>query len=372
MAFLKDKNLAQTLNNSIIVSKIQKYFGIEIISFTDISNDDSVDKNVEKSYIDQNYICNYKINNLFYYYFFSFLTYLGNEIFYILFLPILTWNFDDKIIYLTCTSWGISMYLGQASKEIFKIPRPLSPPVLKLEKQYAEEFGFPSTHSMAAMSISYTFISLAYAFGYFDATNELRKYGLILFGIILSILISFSRIYLGMHSILDCCAGLILSYLLSNLFLTIAITYDYLIKLHPIYGIIVMIFCMIICFIYPTRDRWSTARADTILILGVVSGLTIGMTIKYAFNLTSMGRLSLNFQLTFNYLSLISLRFVVGSITVFCVRFLSKIFIFNLAITFFDCKKYLKDSTKIIQIAHLKELTQKNFFLNFFYTFLLI
>jgi len=142
----KSKNIINFIQDSILVSKIQKYFGIEIINFSNIKdNIKTVDeKNVRKSDIDENYRCNYRINSVFYYYLFSFLSYLGNEIFYILFLPILTWNFCDKIIYLTCASWGLSMYLGQASKEIFKIPRPFSPPVLKLEKQYAEEFGFPS------------------------------------------------------------------------------------------------------------------------------------------------------------------------------------------------------------------------------------
>jgi hypothetical protein len=60
------------MNNSKFVSRIQKYFGIEVISFTDISKDDIRifdDKNVKKSYIDENYICNYRITNLFYYYF---------------------------------------------------------------------------------------------------------------------------------------------------------------------------------------------------------------------------------------------------------------------------------------------------------------
>ena len=361
------KNLIHFMHGSILVSKIQKYFGIEIISFSKMKNNIEFegDKTIKESDIDKNYRCYYKINSVFYYYFFSFLTYLGNEIFYILFLPILTWNFSDKIIYLTCASWGLSMYLGQASKEVFKIPRPLSPPVLKLEKQYAEEFGFPSTHSMAAMSISYTFILLAYEFSYFDSTRTDIKYCLIILASTLCILISLSRVYLGMHSILDCCGGLLVSFILSNIFIKIAFVFDYLVKLNIIYGLITMVICMISCFLYPTRDRWSTARADTILILGVVSGLTMGMSVKYAFNLTRMGKLTLNFQFTIKYLLLFWIRFIVGSLTVFFVRHFSKMTIFNLAIKYFNCKKYLSISDKIIQKIHLKELTQKNFFFEF-------
>ena len=160
--YLKINDCIRFLHDSTKVERIQKYFGIEVISINKINEDKSARNyntaaDIKSSDIDGKHNCKYQIKNWFFYYFFTFLTYLGNEIFYILFLPILTWNFDDKVICLTCVSWAISMYLGQASKEIFKIPRPFTPPVVKLEKQYVEEFGFPSTHAMAAMSICYTF-----------------------------------------------------------------------------------------------------------------------------------------------------------------------------------------------------------------------
>ena len=50
-------------------------------------------------------------------------------------------------------------YIGQATKDILKIPRPLTPPVVKLEEKYLLEYGFPSTHAMAAMSISYSMLT---------------------------------------------------------------------------------------------------------------------------------------------------------------------------------------------------------------------
>lgn len=50
------------------------------------------------------------------------------------------------------------MYIGQVAKDILKWPRPLSPPVVKLEKRVIDEYGMPSTHAMAATVISFTLL----------------------------------------------------------------------------------------------------------------------------------------------------------------------------------------------------------------------
>lgn len=50
------------------------------------------------------------------------------------------------------------MYIGQVMKDKLKMPRPLSPPVVKLETRVNAEYGMPSTHTMAATSISFTFL----------------------------------------------------------------------------------------------------------------------------------------------------------------------------------------------------------------------
>lgn len=50
------------------------------------------------------------------------------------------------------------MYVGQAMKDVLKLPRPTSPPVVKLEKRVDAEYGLPSTHAMAATAISFTLL----------------------------------------------------------------------------------------------------------------------------------------------------------------------------------------------------------------------
>lgn len=52
----------------------------------------------------------------------------------------------------------VVMYIGQVMKDILKLPRPSSPPVVKLETRVDAEYGMPSTHAMAATAISFTLL----------------------------------------------------------------------------------------------------------------------------------------------------------------------------------------------------------------------
>uniref|UniRef100_A0A3Q3D055 Sphingosine-1-phosphate phosphatase 2 n=1 Tax=Haplochromis burtoni TaxID=8153 RepID=A0A3Q3D055_HAPBU len=53
---------------------------------------------------------------------------------------------------------SLVMYVGQVMKDLLKLPRPYSPPVVKLETRVDAEYGLPSTHAMAATAISFTLL----------------------------------------------------------------------------------------------------------------------------------------------------------------------------------------------------------------------
>jgi hypothetical protein len=63
---------------------------------------------------------------------------LGEEIFYFLFIPMVTWLFNDAIARRFVPIWLVVYYVGQLLKEIFMLPRPMQPPVLRLEKHYSQ------------------------------------------------------------------------------------------------------------------------------------------------------------------------------------------------------------------------------------------
>jgi len=102
----------------------------------------------------------YEVTNRFLYYLFHFGANLGNEIFYMTFFPFWFWNIDGYVGRQLCTFWCIFMYLGQATKDIVRLPRPASPPVVQLEKRYALEYGMPSTHAMVGAGIPFAIFFL--------------------------------------------------------------------------------------------------------------------------------------------------------------------------------------------------------------------
>jgi hypothetical protein len=61
---------------------------------------------------------------------------LGNELFYITFFPLMVWCVDEAVTRRTITWWVLIYYVGQLIKDVLRLPRPPSPPVLRLERHY--------------------------------------------------------------------------------------------------------------------------------------------------------------------------------------------------------------------------------------------
>ncbi|TDH15200.1 hypothetical protein EPR50_G00028890 [Perca flavescens] len=98
----------------------------------------------------------YEVRNWLLHFLFLFSAGLGHEIFYITCLPCIHWSLDPFLCRRLVNMWCLVMYIGQVMKDTLKLPRPLSPPVVKLETRVDAEYGLPSTHAMAATAISFT------------------------------------------------------------------------------------------------------------------------------------------------------------------------------------------------------------------------
>ncbi|XP_009100564.1 sphingosine-1-phosphate phosphatase 1 [Serinus canaria] len=215
----------------------------------------------------------------FLYYLFSLGTELGNELFYILFFPFCIWNVDAWLGRRLIIIWVWVMYLGQCTKDVIRWPRPASPPVVKLEVFYNSEYSMPSTHAMSGTAIPLALLLLSYG----------RWQYPLMFGLILAFcwcsLVCCSRIYMGMHSILDVIAGFLYAILILVLFHPVVdlidnfnLTYKYapliIISLHLALGIFSF-----------TLDTWSTSRGDTAQILGCGAGVACGSHVNYILGL---------------------------------------------------------------------------------------
>lgn len=102
------------------------------------------------------------IENKFLFYLFTLGTELGNELFYISFFPFFMWNVDAYVSRRLVVVWVWVMYLGQCTKDVFRWPRPASPPVVKVEMFYNSEYSMPSTHAMSGTAIPLCLFLLTY------------------------------------------------------------------------------------------------------------------------------------------------------------------------------------------------------------------
>ena len=130
--------------------------GLEKEGVPPFTSDESDDPDIGVNKVEGRYkISPHQINYQFVYYMFRIFSFFGDEAFYLTFLPFCMWNFDSFVTRHTVYVWVVSMYLGQVLKDILKWPRPATPPVVRLETDYAQEFSMPSTHAVAGSSIPF-------------------------------------------------------------------------------------------------------------------------------------------------------------------------------------------------------------------------
>ncbi|KAK2538278.1 Sgpp2 [Columba guinea] len=305
----------------------------------------------------------YIVKNYFYYYLFKFSAALGEEIFYITFLPFIYWNIDHSVSRRMIIVWSIVMYIGQVSKDILKWPRPLSPPVVKLEMRTDAEYGMPSTHAMAATAISFSF---------FIATVNQYKYPFELglaAALVFSTLVCLSRLYTGMHTVLehshvskrditikdllemqgasmralciiigltkplnlislqDVIGGALISAVLLVLLYPAWDVIDHLLLTSPFCPLISIVLPLVLCYNYPKLDYYSPTRGDTTTILGAGAGATVGFWLNNQYAVPAYT--SDNFQFGFHLITsktvvLVLARFFVGICVVLLTRQLMK------------------------------------------------
>ncbi|KAL1770838.1 sphingosine-1-phosphate phosphatase 2 [Sigmodon hispidus] len=267
----------------------------------------------------QAYVEKYIVKNYFYYYLFRFSAALGQEVFYITFLPFTHWNIDPYLSRRLVMIWVLVMYIGQVAKDILKWPRPSSPPVVKLEKRVVAEYGMPSTHAMAATAISFTLLI---------STMDRYQYPFALgltMAVVFSTLVCLSRLYTGMHTVLDVLGGVLITAFL------IALTYpawtliDSLDSASPLFPVCVIVVPFFLCYNYPVSDYYSPTRADTTTIVAAGAGVTLGFWINHFFQLVSKPTPSLPVvqdipPLTTDMLVLGLTKFMVGIVLIVLVR----------------------------------------------------
>lgn len=175
--------------------------------------------------------------------------------------------------------WVLVMYLGQCTKDIIRWPRPASPPVAKLEVFYNSEYSMPSTHAMSGTAIPIAMVLLTYGRWQYPLI-----YGLILIPC-WSSLVCLSRIYMGMHSILDVIAGFLYTILILLIFYPLVDLIDNFNQTYKYAPFIIIGLHLVLGIFSFTLDTWSTSRGDTAEILGSGAGIACGSHATYQLGL---------------------------------------------------------------------------------------
>ncbi|KZC09782.1 Sphingosine-1-phosphate phosphatase 1 [Dufourea novaeangliae] len=228
----------------------------------------------KQSFPTANY-ANYTISNYFWYYLFLFGTQLGDELFYSTFIPFWFWNIDGAVGRRVVLVWTLIMTTGQILKDVICWPRPACPPAVRLQTKWSEEYGMPSTHAMIGVSIPFSVllftmnryiypVSIGWTIAFLWCT-----------------LVCMSRLYLGMHTVLDILAGLILAIALMILLIPLVDVTDYYI-ISNIWALAALItFSIIVIVYYPTSRKWTPTRGDTSMVISVTMGVHFGAWLNY-------------------------------------------------------------------------------------------
>ena len=125
------------------------------------------------------------------------ITVLGEEYFAIAVICLVLWCVNKKAGYRIGFAYITSWILNSALKEIIHIPRPfeLDKSIIPLRPETATGFSFPSGHTQSIASLS-TAVMLGF-----------RQKWLYIVGAILIVIMAWSRLYLGVHTLMDVTGG---------------------------------------------------------------------------------------------------------------------------------------------------------------------
>ncbi|XP_039751565.1 sphingosine-1-phosphate phosphatase 1-like isoform X2 [Pararge aegeria] len=166
------------------------------------------------------------------------------------------------------------MYIGQGFKDIIRWPRP-GYPVKKLQQKWAIEYGMPSTHAMVGVSIPFSVLLYT-----MDRYQYPVPWG-VLAAVAWCTLICVSRVYLGMHSILDIAAGLLLASALLAVLIPAVDSLDSFLLTSQWSPLLVVVISILVIVYHPQSDKWTPTRGDTTMIVSVCAGILTGSWTNY-------------------------------------------------------------------------------------------
>ena len=201
------------------------------------------------------------------------ITYLGDEIAFLVIALILIWCVDKKTGYYVLSVGFLGTIANQFMKLWFRIPRPwvLDPEftILEQAREGASGYSFPSGHTQSSV-------------GTFGAISAVIK-NKVLRGVCIAvaILVPLSRMYLGVHTPLDVSVAAVMALIL--IFILKPVILGKNTRVFPVFlGIMLMVAVGFLCFVelYPFPDNidphnLASGLKNAYTLLGSILGMIV-------------------------------------------------------------------------------------------------
>jgi membrane-associated phospholipid phosphatase len=135
--------------------------------------------------------------------FFTGVTTIGGEIFFILLVAVIYWTLDKRFAHMFALTFMSSALANTLVKGVFQRPRPYTEPGVRVPFEslnMTSGYSFPSGHSQGAGVIGMPA---------FKASRRGYRKQLIAAGVFVMVAVPLSRIYLGQHYLTDVLGGLV-------------------------------------------------------------------------------------------------------------------------------------------------------------------
>lgn len=194
---------------------------------------------------------------------FTVATFLGEKEFYLVFLPLIYWCFNKRIGIQLAHAFLLSSYLNLFLKDLFGIPRPDDPRIRFLRHETTP--SFPSNHAQGAVV----------TWGYLATQWENRAFWVV--AIVLIVLNSLSRVYLGVHFPQDQVAGITIGVLYLLAFNWVTANWGRALAAFPLAAksILAVLLPIALLVVHPSEE--------TAMCMGALAGMGLGFLLESRF-----------------------------------------------------------------------------------------
>ncbi|KAI5803472.1 PAP2 superfamily-domain-containing protein [Peziza echinospora] len=201
---------------------------------------------------------------------------LGTHTFFMVMLPWLFWFGYTELGRAMVHLLAAGVFFSGFIKDYFCLPRPLSPPLhrITMSGSAALEYGFPSTHSTNAVSVTVYSLAILHSA---DAMDPVLRTSLEALAWVYALSIVLGRLYCGMHGFLDVIVGSLLGALLAWVELVYGDVFNnWLYAGEWQVPVIITVVILVFVRIHPEPADSCPCFDDGVAFAGVVVGIEAG------------------------------------------------------------------------------------------------